>query len=70
VGLVSCPYRGLDNSLKNFLVSVPLVADLRSPAMRDRHWSLLMETTQAGRAAGALVCSAGCDVARHAWGAL
>ena len=40
------PDRGLDNSLKNFLVSVPLVADLRSPSMRDRHWQLLMEATQ------------------------
>ena len=27
-------YIGLENSVKNFLVSVPLVADLRSPAMR------------------------------------
>ena len=33
----SC-FKGLDAAVKNFLVSVPLVADLRSPAMRDRHW--------------------------------
>eukprot|EP00879_Flechtneria_rotunda_P017284 GHRR01018106.1.p1 GENE.GHRR01018106.1~~GHRR01018106.1.p1 ORF type:complete len:1124 (+),score=375.49 GHRR01018106.1:243-3374(+) len=39
-------FRGLDGMVKNFLVSVPLVADLRSPAMRDRHWRLLMEATQ------------------------
>ena len=39
-------YKGLDQSVKNFLVSIPLVADLRSPAMRDRHWQLLMETTK------------------------
>lgn len=39
-------YKGLDQSVKNFLVSVPLVADLRSPAMRERHWQLLMETTK------------------------
>eukprot|EP00878_Enallax_costatus_P044621 GHUV01053316.1.p1 GENE.GHUV01053316.1~~GHUV01053316.1.p1 ORF type:complete len:464 (+),score=147.77 GHUV01053316.1:399-1790(+) len=32
--------------VKNFLVSVPLVADLRSPAMRDRHWQQLMEATK------------------------
>ena len=38
-------YRGLDASVKNFLTSVPLVADLRSPAMRDRHWEQLMDTT-------------------------
>ena len=36
---------GLDDSVKNFLTSVPLVADLRSPDMRDRHWSSLMEVT-------------------------
>ena len=39
-------YLGLDGSVKNFLTSVPLVADLRSPAMRDRHWEQLMDTTQ------------------------
>jgi dynein heavy chain len=36
---------GLDDSVKNFLVSVPLVADLRSPDMRDRHWTSLMDVT-------------------------
>jgi dynein heavy chain, axonemal len=39
-------YRGLDSSVKNFITSVPLVADLRSPAMRERHWTALMETTK------------------------
>lgn len=39
-------FKGVDNSVKNFLVSVPLVADLRSPAMRDRHWQQLMDTTK------------------------
>ena len=40
------PYiAGLDDSVKNFLTSVPLVADLRSPDMRDRHWKQLMDTT-------------------------
>ncbi|GBF96391.1 dynein heavy chain axonemal [Raphidocelis subcapitata] len=38
-------FKGLDASVKNYLVSVPLVADLRSPAMRDRHWTALMEAT-------------------------
>ena len=36
---------GLDDSVKNFLTSVPLVADLRSPDMRDRHWKSLMQVT-------------------------
>jgi dynein heavy chain len=39
-------FRGVDAMVKNFLVSVPLVADLRSPAMRDRHWQQLMSTTK------------------------
>jgi dynein heavy chain len=38
-------YVGLDLSVKNFLVSIPLVSDLRSPDMRDRHWQSLMKTT-------------------------
>ncbi|MEW5298846.1 MAG: hypothetical protein WDW36_001923 [Sanguina aurantia] len=38
-------FRGVDSNVKNFLVSIPLVADLRSPAMRDRHWGQLMATT-------------------------
>ena len=40
--------QGLDESVKNFLTSVPLVADLRSPDMRDRHWSSLMKVTRHG----------------------
>eukprot|EP00877_Chromochloris_zofingiensis_P015255 jgi/Chrzof1/9984/Cz04g22250.t1 len=39
-------FKGVDAAVKNFLVSVPLVADLRSPAMRDRHWQQLMDTTK------------------------
>ena len=38
-------FGGLQTYVKNFMVSIPLVADLRSPAMRDRHWQQLMETT-------------------------
>lgn len=41
-----CHLQGLDLSVKNFLTSVPLVADLRSPAMRERHWTQLMTTTK------------------------
>lgn len=45
--MISCALsQGLDQSLKNFATSVPLVADLRSPAMRDRHWQQLMTTTK------------------------
>ena len=44
--------QGLDTSVKNFLTSVPLVADLRSPAMRDRHWTQLMNTTKVSAADG------------------
>ena len=38
-------FGGLQTYVKNFLTSIPLVADLRSPAMRERHWQQLMETT-------------------------
>ena len=33
--------------VKNFLVSVPAVSELKSPAMRQRHWDKLMEITGA-----------------------
>jgi len=46
----SC-FKGLDQSVKNYLVSIPLIADLRSPAMRDRHWQQLMEATGVRRCA-------------------
>lgn len=39
-------FKGLDALVKNFLVSVPLIADLRSPAMRERHWQQLMEANK------------------------
>jgi dynein heavy chain len=38
-------YVGLDTFLKNFLVTLPAVSDLRSPSMRERHWKLLMTVT-------------------------
>eukprot|EP00966_Prymnesium_polylepis_P164351 3799605-Prymnesium_polylepis.1 len=39
-------YRTVDQAIKNFLVSVPCVSDLKSPSMRDRHWDQLMEVTK------------------------
>ena len=53
--------QGLDNSVKNFLTSVPLVADLRSPAMRDRHWTQLMTTTKVSAADGRSGYHLGCS---------
>ena len=40
------PYKMVDQVVKNYLISVPLVADLKSPSMRDRHWQQLMEITK------------------------
>ena len=40
-------YSGVDGTVKNFLVSVPAVSELKSPAMRQRHWDKLMEITGA-----------------------
>ena len=39
-------YLGVDQLVKNFLTTVPCVADLKSPSMRPRHWSQLMEITK------------------------
>jgi dynein heavy chain, axonemal len=39
-------YKGLDAMVKAFTTSLPLVAELRSPAMRDRHWEALMAATK------------------------
>lgn len=47
-----CPaadcFRGLEVLVKNYLASVPLIGDLRSPAMRPRHWQALQEATKVG----------------------
>jgi dynein heavy chain len=44
-------YSGLFNTVNNMLTSLPLVQDLRSPAMRTRHWDqLLVETHKKGTA--------------------
>ncbi|EFN60095.1 hypothetical protein CHLNCDRAFT_133411 [Chlorella variabilis] len=39
-------FRGLEVLVKNYLASVPLIGDLRSPAMRPRHWQALQEATK------------------------
>lgn len=39
-------YKGLDTTVKSFTASLPLVGELRSPAMRARHWDALMAATQ------------------------
>jgi dynein heavy chain, axonemal len=39
-------YKGLDSTVKSFTASLPLVGELRSPAMRARHWDALMAATK------------------------
>ena len=39
-------YRNIDTMVKNFLVAMPCVSDLKSPSMRDRHWQKLMDVTK------------------------
>ena len=34
-------FKGLELKVKNMAASLPLVRDLRSPAMCDRHWRQL-----------------------------
>lgn len=36
-------YRQLEESCKAMLTSLPLVQELHHPAMRERHWQLLMQ---------------------------
>ncbi len=36
----------LETDVKNFLATLPLVADLKNPSMRDRHWKQLMRLTK------------------------
>ena len=38
-------YLGIDAVIKNFLVSVPCISELKSPSMRQRHWTRLMQVT-------------------------
>lgn len=39
-------FKGLDLLVKNYLAAVPLIGDLRSPAMRPRHWQALQDATK------------------------
>ena len=48
-------FRLLEEACKAMLTSLPLVQDLHHPAMRDRHWKLLMQTT-GGREHAHRVC--------------
>lgn len=42
-------FKGLFDTVQNMLTSLPLVQDLRSPSMRDRHWNeLLREAHKTG----------------------
>jgi dynein heavy chain len=38
-------YKGCEDTVKNMMTSLPLVADLAHPSMRDRHWKQLMRAT-------------------------
>lgn len=38
-------YMGLDDKVKNMLVILPLISDLHSESMKDRHWDRLMKET-------------------------
>lgn len=42
-------FRLLEDACKAMLTSLPLVQDLHHPAMRDRHWTLLMQVTCSNR---------------------
>ncbi|KAI3429649.1 hypothetical protein D9Q98_005734 [Chlorella vulgaris] len=39
-------FKGLDLLVKNYMAAVPLIGDLRSPAMRPRHWEALQQATK------------------------
>lgn len=38
-------YKELDQLLKNFLQTIPLITNLRDKSMRERHWQELMRKT-------------------------
>ena len=42
-------YRLLEGRVKAMSTSLPLVADLSHPAMRERHWHMLMRVRGGGR---------------------
>ncbi|GAB4813657.1 hypothetical protein N2152v2_000703 [Parachlorella kessleri] len=39
-------FKGLSARVKNYAAAIPLIKDLRSPAMRPRHWEALMAATK------------------------
>lgn len=39
-------YIQLDSTVKNMLTSLRAVTELQNPAIRDRHWNQLMQTTK------------------------
>jgi dynein heavy chain, axonemal len=39
-------YLGIQEEIKKWLVFLPLISDLRDPAMRDRHWTSLKNKVQ------------------------
>ena len=36
-------YLGIQDEVKRWLVFLPLIAELRDDAMRDRHWKMIKE---------------------------
>ena len=38
-------YAGVENTIKNMMTSLRAVGDLQNPAIRDRHWTQLMQAT-------------------------
>ena len=38
-------FKGLEDTVKNMITSLPLVSDLAHPSMRERHWKQLMRAT-------------------------
>ena len=41
-------YRLLEEKLKSMMTVLPLVSDLHHPAMRERHWHMLMKVGAGG----------------------
>ena len=39
-------FNGLDSTVKNMMTSLRAVGELQNPAIRERHWEQLMQTTQ------------------------
>lgn len=39
-------YLGIQDEVKKWLVFLPLIAELRDDAMRDRHWKMIKDKVQ------------------------